>query len=117
MLVDSTVEDGEPGEVFNQFEKLRDPSHVRSLTVREWRSLLNEAGLGVEVMESFQKRHGFEDWVKRARVTSEVRGQLEALIGSASEKVQTKMQAAWDVNGFLLAFTDTKTLFLARRGA
>lgn len=115
-LVDSTVDDGEMAEVFNRFEKLRDPSHVRSLTVGEWSSLLEQAGLVVETTERFQKRHEFEDWVGRAHVTPEVRGQLEAMIQSASETVQTQMQATWDVNGFLLAFTDTKTLFLARRG-
>ena len=44
VLVDSTVPDGDAGVFFNRFETLRDPSHVRSLTVDEWQGLIAAAG-------------------------------------------------------------------------
>lgn len=66
VLVDSTVPAGEVGDVWNRFEKARDPSHVRSLTVDEWRDLIRAAGLEPRAVESIPRRHEFDDWVDRA---------------------------------------------------
>jgi SAM-dependent methyltransferase len=44
-------------------ERLRDPSHVRSLSVEEWRRLMEEAGLEVEAVELIAKRGPLESWL------------------------------------------------------
>jgi SAM-dependent methyltransferase len=46
-------------------EKLRDPTHVRSLSTEEWRELLTGAGLEVEQELFFSKTHGFDEWLAR----------------------------------------------------
>jgi len=46
-------------------EKLRDPTHVRSLSAEEWRELLVDAGLEVEQELFFTKVHDFDDWLAR----------------------------------------------------
>jgi SAM-dependent methyltransferase len=46
-------------------EKLRDPSHVHSLTQEEWRELLVDAGLEVEQELTFSKTHDMADWLAR----------------------------------------------------
>jgi SAM-dependent methyltransferase len=46
-------------------EKLRDPSHVRSLTADEWRELLVEAGLEIEQELFFSKEHDMDEWLGR----------------------------------------------------
>ena len=46
-------------------EKLRDPTHVRSLNAEEWRDLLVDAGLEIEQELFFSKEHDFEDWLER----------------------------------------------------
>ena len=46
-------------------ERLRDPTHVGSYTEEEWRGLLGDAGLEVEVAARFEKRHPLEDWLAR----------------------------------------------------
>jgi SAM-dependent methyltransferase len=46
-------------------EKLRDPTHVRSLTADEWRDLLVDAGLEIEQELYFSKEHDFEEWLAR----------------------------------------------------
>src|SRR5262249_52611333 len=48
-----------------QAEKLRDPSHVRSLSPEEWRELLVGAGLELEQELFFSKEHEFDEWLAR----------------------------------------------------
>ena len=48
----------EQAEAFNRMEKLRDPSHVRALSLRELTELFQEVQLG-DVRTEFYK-HGFE---------------------------------------------------------
>lgn len=52
-------------EEVEEAEILRDPTHVRSYTEAEWRSFLEGAGLVVEAVERFEKRHPLEDWLGR----------------------------------------------------
>jgi ubiquinone/menaquinone biosynthesis C-methylase UbiE len=114
VLIDSTVEPGEPGIFFNAFEKKRDPSHVRSLTVDEWLALIADSGLTVTTCETFHKRHDFADWTSRSRMTDEDRAELERMMLDASDEIREAHQAEIE-NGSLRAFVDTKTLFLAAK--
>ncbi len=114
--VDSTVPDGEGGAFFNRFELARDPSHMRSLTVDEWLALIGEAGLVTTNAESFAKRHDFDDWTSRSRMTVGDRDALETMMLDASEAIQAQF-AAEIRDGKLVAFSDTKTLFVAQRRA
>ena len=47
-LVDNIVPDGEAGDYVNAFEKLRDPSHGRCLTLAEWLAELKKAGFVIQ---------------------------------------------------------------------
>src|SRR5215212_12118050 len=53
-------------EQVEEAERLRDPTHVRSYSEQEWRSFLEAAGLEVEQVESFVKRHPLEEWLSRS---------------------------------------------------
>lgn len=114
VLIDSTVEDGGAGEFFNRFEKLRDPSHVRSLTIAEWLALIDASGMTVTVTESFSKRHDFQDWTSRSRMTQDDRHQLERMMLSAPDATKS-VHNVEIVDDHVTAFTDTKTLFLATK--
>ena len=46
-------------------EMLRDPSHVRNLTVRQWTAALDEAGFAVSRVSTARLHLDFEAWVKR----------------------------------------------------
>ncbi|MDX6565746.1 MAG: hypothetical protein QOE10_1408 [Gaiellales bacterium] len=50
-------------------EKLRDPTHVRSLSTEEWRELLTSSGLEVEQELFFSKTHDFDEWLARTDCT------------------------------------------------
>ncbi|MGH2549994.1 MAG: methyltransferase domain-containing protein [Thermomicrobiales bacterium] len=114
VLVDSTVPDGDAGAFFNRVEKLRDPSHVRSLTIGEWRALIEAAELKLTIAESFPKRHDFEDWTSRSRMTSEDRDALGELVLAASDELKQILKVE-EADNRVSAFSDTKTLFVARK--
>jgi ubiquinone/menaquinone biosynthesis C-methylase UbiE len=114
VLVDSTVPDAEAGAFYNRFEILRDPSHVRSLTVEEWLALIADAALALTSAESFTKRHDFEDWTSRSRMTAEARANLERMMLDADDAIRNQF-AAEVVADRLVGFTDTKTLFVAEK--
>lgn len=113
VLVDSTVPEGEDGAFFNRFEKLRDPSHVRSLTIGEWTALLAETGFTVGAIESFTKRHDFADWTARSRTSERDRGELERMLLTASPE-RRRVFGVEIEDEAVRGFTDMKTLFLAR---
>ena len=113
VLVDSTVPEGAMGEFYNRFELLRDPSHVRSLTIGEWSGLIEAAGMTLVTAETFTKRHDFDDWTSRSRMSDGDKAELERMMLDADHTTQAQF-AAEIVDGRLVAFTDAKTLFVAR---
>lgn len=115
VLVDSTVPPGEAGAFFNRFEKRRDPSHVESLTLPAWRALLNDQALTLVVTETFTKRHDFEDWISRARVTPGTRVELERMLLDADPTLRDAFDVRPGADAFqpIANFSDTKTLFVA----
>lgn len=74
--------------VYNQFEKLRDPSHGRALSVAEWDEIIGDAGLAVEDRRVIVKAMEFGAWVRRMRCTPETVERLAAMIrpGTAVER-------------------------------
>jgi ubiquinone/menaquinone biosynthesis C-methylase UbiE len=116
LLVDSTVPDGAVGDVFNAYEAVRDPSHVRSLTEAGWIALLEREGFRIEAVEPFRKRHEFEEWTARMQVSPEDRERLQAMMRDAGEAVHAAFEVAFDpATGAVTSWVDTKTLFAAIR--
>jgi SAM-dependent methyltransferase len=62
VVVDNTFD----GETLEEAERVRDPSHVRSLPESEWRNLFAEVGLVVEDERSLPMPIEFEPWLERA---------------------------------------------------
>jgi len=81
-------------EQVEEAEKLRDPTHVRSYTEPEWRSLLEAAGLEVEQVESFEKRHPLEEWLDRSETPEDDKPRVKELLTAqieGDEYVDTKL--------------------------
>ncbi|MCH9806340.1 MAG: class I SAM-dependent methyltransferase [Alphaproteobacteria bacterium] len=69
---------------YNEFEKLRDPSHARALSTQEWRGHMTSAGLKVTAVELMEKEMGFTPWVERMRCDARTVGQLNAILRQSS---------------------------------
>jgi SAM-dependent methyltransferase len=52
-------------------EKLRDPTHHRSLTIEEWHDLFVDAGLEIEQELFFSKEHDMDEWLARTGCTGD----------------------------------------------
>lgn len=114
VLVDSTVPAGPAGDWFNAVEQRRDPSHVRSLPIPEWQRLVEGANFALDAVESFPKRHDYAEWTARSRMTDADRDALARAILAADPSWQAEFAVERD-DDRLIAFTDVKTLFVARK--
>ena len=82
------------GEQVEEAEQLRDPTHVRSYTEDEWRAFLEAAGLEVEQVESFEKRHPLEEWLGAAGTPEDDAARVRELLADqieGDEYVDTKL--------------------------
>lgn len=86
-IVDNVVPEGEAGAEINAFEKLRDPSHVRCLSVGEWQAALQAAGFEVAAVETAPKAMEFDAWADRMGATPETVEVLRAWVRNASGEV------------------------------
>lgn len=68
----------------NAFEKLRDPSHGRCLTIEEWRAAIAEAGFSTSAVEIVPKEIEFISWAERMGADKSTTAQLEAVLTGAS---------------------------------
>jgi SAM-dependent methyltransferase len=67
-----------------QAERLRDPSHGRSLSEDAWRELLAGVGLEVEQVEQFDMELEFESWFARTRTPDVDAGEARKLLAPLS---------------------------------
>ncbi len=81
-------EDPELDRFMNDWERRRDPSHVRAYTETEWRSMLAEAGLTVTRAETQRKSYLFAGWVERMSMSDSERAALEADMLAAPKPVR-----------------------------
>lgn len=82
-VVDNVVPDGAAGAYINAFEKLRDPSHGRCLSLPEWIADFEAAGLTVTHTETLEKEMDFEWWARRMTNDEDTIGQLQTLLAEA----------------------------------
>jgi SAM-dependent methyltransferase len=61
-------------------ERLRDPTHVRSYTEVQWRAYVTDAGLAVERVGHFGKRHPLEPWLARVGCTGATAERVRLLL-------------------------------------
>jgi SAM-dependent methyltransferase len=80
-LVDNiSPDDAQLSALYNAFEKLRDPSHVRCLGLEDWRGLIREAGLSLVSAEVMDQDIVFDPWVARMRCTPATVARLKEML-------------------------------------
>lgn len=92
-LVDNISPDDPPAaRLHNAFEKLRDPSHGRCLSAREWLDLLSGAGLSVRHHEILSKDIDLEGWADRMQASPETREKLRNILRGATGALRDYLQ-------------------------
>ncbi|MCP5095939.1 MAG: methyltransferase domain-containing protein [Chloroflexi bacterium] len=75
------------GAYVNAFEKLRDPSHGRALSLYEWQAAFQQAGFTGLHTETATKRMEFDPWADRMQVSAENKLRLRAMLLQAPTQV------------------------------
>jgi ubiquinone/menaquinone biosynthesis C-methylase UbiE len=92
-LVDNiSPEDAAAAAPYNEFEKLRDPSHGRCLSESEWLDLITGAGLVVRHSEILTKDIELEGWAGRMQASPEAMEKLRAILRGASGGLRDFLQ-------------------------
>lgn len=116
LLEDSVVPD-DPGlaAFLNRVEKLRDATHVRTLSEVEWRTLIDDAGLRIEATRRIPKAHPFDSWVGRSRTPEPIQQELERAFRDANRFERAAFAIVTDADGKIASYTDEKLLVKARK--
>ena len=115
-LVDNMV-DEEASAFVNAWERKRDPSHVRALSMEEWLPLIDRAGLEIVAAETMSKRMVFQAWLDNMSVPDDVRielfDELENAPAAATAYLRPELGASGDPSA--AAFHLTEGLVVAQR--
>ena len=111
-LVDNiSPEDADIAGTYNAFEKLRDPSHGRALSLQEWRALIDDAGLELQSAEVMDQDIGFEAWVARMRCSDETIARLREMLDT--KPLRTLLRPRGEADG--LTFSLREAIILAAK--
>jgi len=80
----------------NAFESLRDPSHVRCLSLDGWQEQFYQAGFRIAHQEVADKMLDFYDWTARMRVAPEDEVRLEAMLRQAPAEASTFLRPEYN---------------------
>jgi ubiquinone/menaquinone biosynthesis C-methylase UbiE len=110
-VVDNVVPAGSVGDYVNAFERFRDPSHLRSWTMQEWRDALAKAGFKIAHEEQLAKQMEFKSWA--ARHDANMQNFLRAMLAQVTPEVKDVLEPKGA--GAELTFRLSEGLFIARR--
>lgn len=117
ILVDSTVpRDPTSAAWLNSLEGLRDPTHHRTLSVREWTNLVLDSRLRIRGHDLFPKRHALLPWLARSQTPGAQRAEVMSLCQAAPPEIRQAYRLEYDEAGTPIAFTDFKLLLWADKG-
>lgn len=110
VLMDSISPDDDDLDAFiNELEWRRDTTHIRSYSLAEWQSFIEDAGLTVEGIELVNRAHQYEDWCARSRMTPEAKAGLDRFVLGQPQRVKDYFDI--QINGdAILSFADHKAL-------
>jgi ubiquinone/menaquinone biosynthesis C-methylase UbiE len=104
-------DDADIAGTYNAFEKLRDPSHGRALSLQEWCALIDDAGLELQSAEVMDQDIGFEAWVARMRCSDETIARLREMLDT--EPLRTLLRPRGEADG--LTFSLREAIILAAK--
>jgi ubiquinone/menaquinone biosynthesis C-methylase UbiE len=100
---------------YNAFEKLRDPSHGRCLSLTEWSVIIADAGLDLEHSERLPKDMEFAPWAERMAVDAAAVARLGAMLTEGSPALQAFLKPRLEAGR--LWFTLDEAILIARNRA
>ncbi|MFN8138333.1 MAG: class I SAM-dependent methyltransferase [Fimbriimonadales bacterium] len=114
LLVDTIgIEDSEADDKLDQFERWRDPTHVRNLTESAWREIGSDVGLSFVKSEAYSKPLNVKDWLDRQRTPEPERTNCIRTILESSGDLKSYLN--WTGTGDDLTFHLREAAMLFRK--
>ncbi len=66
----------EAKKIMNNIEKLRDPSHIKSYSLEDWKTMLENQGFYVKHIETIERIYILPDWFERMKTPIEKRKEI-----------------------------------------
>jgi ubiquinone/menaquinone biosynthesis C-methylase UbiE len=107
-------DDAESATYQDEVETLRDPTHRRIYTQREWIGFSEGAGLRVEKTEVVRKTHDFEPWLERGGEDAATQERVRARFLDAPASAVRALEIVV-ADERVKSFTDRKLVLAARR--
>jgi len=111
-VVDNVVPPGPVGDYVNAFEKLRDPSHGRCLSMDQWTAAFQAANLTIQQQETLPKTMDFHFWAKRHNPI--MRSYLLSMLTQSSDETADFLQPHTTSAG--TTFHLLEGIFIAKKG-
>ena len=92
----------------NEVERLRDPSHIRSHTLRQWLHYFEKTDLMTISVELFERNHPFQEWAARTGLDKDGIKVLEQRFLEASPGIREQFKVQTDDEGKVTSYTDEK---------
>lgn len=102
-----TVDNWHAAKYYNDFEKLRDPSHQNVTSLQRLCQLIEESGFHIQYTKVFGKEFEFHDWTNRQHVHPQTKPRLLQMMREIPDVLQPLFKPRW---------TDS-TLFFSLREA
>jgi ubiquinone/menaquinone biosynthesis C-methylase UbiE len=107
-------EDAESAAYQDEVETLRDPTHRRIYTQREWINFAEEAGLRTLKLEVVRKAHDFEPWLERGGEDEATQERVRTRFLNAPTSAMRDLEIVV-TDGQVRSFSDRKLVLAARR--
>jgi len=115
VIIDTLLpEDPDIADFFQTMEQMRDPTHVRAFTEKQWVRMVEEALFEVKATAVFPKTHDFPVWARRAGLDAGSVKRLNQFFIDAPEKIHDFFQIE-TFAGEVESYTDQKLLIYATR--
>jgi ubiquinone/menaquinone biosynthesis C-methylase UbiE len=113
-LVDQAApEQKAAAEIINTFEKLRDPSHNRQLSLEEWQSLARTVGFVIRSAELYRKQIDFDWWTSVQNASEEIRLRISSLLGDGPVEAREWYRPEFRADGMIERFSMPHVILLA----
>jgi len=91
-----TVADKTAAQYYNDYEKLRDPSHYWVPSLEELQEMLTEAGFAIGATRQFSKEMEFHDWADRMRVSAQDKETLLEMMRNIPALLESLFMPRWE---------------------
>jgi ubiquinone/menaquinone biosynthesis C-methylase UbiE len=83
---------------FQAVELLRDPSHVRDHTQKQWLAMLDQAGFQSEVHHAWEVYIDFASWIARMHTPAQHAAMIRTLLAEAPSEVKSALKVQPDTS-------------------